>query len=126
MKDPVSYSPLVIELFDRRPHAGRMPEALDVFCGRAGDAARGVEVQVWIKCALQRIQATSFLAFGCPHTIAATSWWAQRIRGLAIEDAKQVSWQDAERTLEVPAEKRGKLLLIEDAMRFALQAAGTT
>jgi hypothetical protein len=27
------------------------------------------------------------------------------------------SWREAERVLEVPAEKRGKLLLLEDAVR---------
>jgi NifU-like protein involved in Fe-S cluster formation len=123
VKESMNYSPLVLELFDRRPHVGRMPEATDVYLGRGRDAARGVDVQIWIKYTLQRIQATSFLAYGCPHTVAATSWWAQRVRGLQIDDAKQVIWQEAERALAVPPEKRGKLLVIEDAVRLALNAA---
>jgi NifU-like protein involved in Fe-S cluster formation len=124
MNEPDQYSPLVLELFGRRPHVGRMVEGVGVYSGRVGDASRGVDVQVWLKCAQQHIQATSFLAYGCPHTVAAASWWAQRLRGLPIEDAKHVTWQEAERALAVPPEKRGKLLLIEDAVRQALNVVG--
>jgi NifU-like protein involved in Fe-S cluster formation len=122
MKDPVTYTAEVLELFERRPYAGRMTAAPDVYSGRAGDVAKGIDMQFWIKFALGRIQATSFLAFGCPHVIAAGSWWAQRIRGLSIEDAKRVTWQEVEQALAIPAEKRGKLLVIEDAITAALGA----
>jgi NifU-like protein involved in Fe-S cluster formation len=121
--DTPDYNSLVLELFERRPHAGRMDAATDVFIGRAGEQARGVEVQYWLKCAAGRVQATSFLAYGCPHAIAAASWWAQRVRGLKLSDAEQVGWREAEEVLSVPAEKRGRLLVIEDAMRTALRSA---
>ena len=119
----VEYSPLVMDLFERRPHAGRMALTLGVHAGRAGEATRGAEVQFWLKCTLGRIQATSFLAYGCPHTIASASWWAQRVRGLQLGEAEQVGWQEVEYALSVPAEKRGRLLTVEDAMRAALKAA---
>jgi NifU-like protein involved in Fe-S cluster formation len=121
--DSSDYNSLVLELFERRPHAGRMETASDVFVGRAGEQARGVEVQFWLKCAGGRIQATSFLAYGCPHSIAAASWWAQRVRGLKVSDAEQVGWREAEEVLSVPPEKRGRLLTVEDGMRTALNAA---
>ncbi len=117
------YSSLVLELFDRRPHAGRMEAAPGVFSGRAGERARGVEVQFWLKCAAERIQATSFLAYGCPYTIAAASWWAQRVRGMRLNEAEQIGWREAEQVLSVPVEKRGRLLVVEDAMRMGVQAA---
>jgi nitrogen fixation NifU-like protein len=117
------YNSLVLDLFERRPHAGEMATAADVFIGRAGEQARSVEVQFWLKCAAGRIQATSFQAYGCPHSIAAASWWAQRVRGLKLADAEQVGWREAEELLSVPPEKRGRLLVVEDAMRMALKAA---
>jgi len=119
----LDYNSLVLDLFDRRPHAGKMADATDVFIGRAGEPGRGVDVQFWLKCAGGRIQATSFQAYGCPHSIAAASWWAQRVRGLKSSDAEQVGWREAEQVLGVPPEKRGRLLVVEDAMRMALKAA---
>jgi nitrogen fixation NifU-like protein len=117
------YSSVVLDLFDRRPHAGKMTTSADVFVGRAGEQSRGVDVQFWLKCTAGRIQATSFQAYGCPHSIAAASWWAQRVRGLKLADAEQVGWREAEEVLSAPAEKRGRLLVVEDAMRMALKAA---
>lgn len=117
------YNSLVLDLFERCPHAGKMASAADVFIGRAGEQSRSVEVQFWLKCTAGRIQATSFQAYGCPHSIAAASWWAQRVRGLKLTDAEQVGWREAEELLAVPAEKRGRLLVVEDAMRMALKTA---
>jgi len=117
------YNSLVLDLFDRRPHAGKMATAADVFIGRAGEQTRGIDVQFWLKCAGGRIQATSFQGYGCPHSIAAASWWAQRVRGLKLADAEQVGWREAEEVLSVPPEKRGRLLVVEDAMRMALKEA---
>lgn len=119
----LDYSPTVLDLFVRRPFAGRMLPAPDIVSGQAGEKARGAQVQFWLKCAGPRIQAISFLAYGCPHTVAAASWWAQRVQGLSLNDAKQAGWREAEQALSIPVEKRGRLLVVEDALRAALQAA---
>jgi len=124
MAATLEYSATVLDLFARRPFAGRMPPTPGVVTGEAGERALGAQVQFWLKCSGQRIQAVSFLAYGCPHTIAAASWWAPRVQGLSLNDAKQVGWREAEQALSIPTEKRGRLLVVEDAMHAALQAAG--
>jgi len=116
------YSALVLHLFDRLPHAGRMEPAVDVAEGHAGGQMDGVEVRFWLKCAGGRIQATSFLAFGCPHTIAAAAWMAQRARGLHLDELEATDWRQAEQILGIPAEKRGRLLIVEDALKAAALA----
>jgi NifU-like protein involved in Fe-S cluster formation len=100
----VTYHPQVVELFRRLPFAGSMDPAVGVFTGAAGGQGYGAEVRFWLKCAGNRIQAISFQAFGCPHTIAAAAWVAQRARGLTLE-------------------KRGRLLIVEDALLTASKSA---
>jgi NifU-like protein involved in Fe-S cluster formation len=54
--------------------------------------------------------------FGCPHTIAAASWAADWLRGGPAERLGRLDIQSMRRALEVPTEKLGKLLRIEDAL----------
>jgi NifU-like protein involved in Fe-S cluster formation len=116
------YNELVLQLFSRLPHAGRMPSADDVGEGHAGSPVEGAEVRFWLKCSAGRIQATSFLAYGCPHTVAAAAWMAQRARGLQLDAVASADWRAAESVLEIPPEKRGRLLIVEDALRAAALA----
>ncbi len=116
------YSALVMHLFERLPHAGRMESAPDVVEGHAGGKLEGAEVRFWLKCVGARIQATSFLAYGCPHTIAAAAWMAQRARGMQLMDVERADWREAEQVLSIPPEKRGRVLIVGDALRAAAQA----
>lgn len=118
-----NYHPQVIELFQRLPFAGRMEPAADVFAGTAGGQGQGAEVHFWIKCSAGRIQAISFQAYGCPHTVAACAWMAQRARGLTLADVARTAWMQVERALAVPAEKRGRLLIVEDALLAVTKVA---
>jgi NifU-like protein involved in Fe-S cluster formation len=62
-----------------------------------------------------------FQALGCPHTLATASWLTMQLRGRHHGDAQPGAPQDWARTLGVPVEKLGRLLLIEDALHAALQ-----
>jgi len=117
------YHPQVVELFGRLPFAGRMQSGADVSTGAAGGQSFGAEVRFWLKCSGGRIQAISFQAFGCPHTIAAAAWVAQRARGLTLADVERTAWLEVEHALGVPPEKRGRLLIVEDALRAASKSA---
>jgi NifU-like protein involved in Fe-S cluster formation len=119
----VAYHPQVVELFQRLPFAGRMEAGAGVSTGTAGGHGQGAEVRFWVKCNGGRIQAISFQAFGCPHTIAAAAWVAQRARGLALAEIERIAWLEVERALSVPPEKRGRLLIVEDALKAAARSA---
>ncbi len=118
-----TYHPLVVELFQRLPFAGRMEPGAGVFTGAAGGQGQGAEVHYWLKCSGERIQVISFQAYGCPHTIAAAAWVAQRARGLSLADVERAAWLEVEHALAVPPEKRGRLLIVEDALRAAAKSA---
>ncbi|HYM35297.1 MAG TPA: iron-sulfur cluster assembly scaffold protein [Steroidobacteraceae bacterium] len=117
------YNSQVVELFDRTPFAGRMEPSLGVFVGTAGSPVDGTEVHFWLKAGGGRIQAISFRAYGCPHTIAAAAWVAQHARGLALGEVENTQWLEVERALAVPPQKRGRLLIVEDALKAAVKAA---
>jgi NifU-like protein involved in Fe-S cluster formation len=100
-----------------------MDSGAGVFVGTAGSQAEGAEVRFWLKSGGGRIQAISFRAYGCPHTIAAAAWVAQHARGLMLADVDRTTWLEVERALAIPPQKRGRLLIVEDSLKAAEKAA---
>ncbi len=98
--------------------------------GRPGLVAGEAEdraLHVWVRFELQLaegvIEAAGFQAFGCPHTIAAASAVAEWLEGRAVEAARQLDVKAVCAELEVPVEKLGKLLRIEDAVAACWRGA---
>ena len=112
-----AYSPLVIEHFDHPRNVGRFAVAPDVIEASAGRVEQGAVFCLSAKVSAETIQALSVQAYGCPHCIAAASWLSEQLVGKTPAELLDWSWRDAERALQVPAEKRGRLLLLEDAVR---------
>ncbi len=117
------YHPQVEELFRHTPFAGAMEPGMGVFVGSAGSQMEGTEVRFWLKAGGGRVQAVSFQAYGCPHTIAVASWMAHHVRGLELAEVERTAWLEVERALAVPPQKRGRLLIVEDALKSAVKAA---
>lgn len=111
------YNALVVEHFERPRNLGRWAPAQDVVVGEAGRPAEGVRFVLSGKIADSRLREPRFEAYGCPHCIAAGSWLTQELEGATCEDLERWSWRQAAETLAVPAEKRGRLLILEDAVR---------
>ncbi|HLS82222.1 MAG TPA: iron-sulfur cluster assembly scaffold protein [Steroidobacter sp.] len=116
------YSASVVEHFGRPHNPGRLPEGPDVLYGTAGDESHGARFALSARIAAGRIAEARFEAYGCPHCIAAASWLTTRLTGAALEDLERWSWREAATALDVPAEKRGRLLILEDAVRALARA----
>jgi NifU-like protein involved in Fe-S cluster formation len=116
------YHPLVIEHFARPRHVGRFASAADVIAASAGDPEQGVRFDLSARVRDDRIVAVRFEVYGCPHCIAAGSLLSERLHGSTQDDLRSWSWRKAADELDIPAEKRGRLLVLEDAVR-ALSAA---
>ncbi len=67
------------------------------------------------------IGSVRFLAFGCPHVIAVCQWVAERAVGLTVEPRLPENVQALRRRFEVPVEKLGRLLVVEDAWAAAVR-----
>lgn len=113
-----AYNPLVRELFFGMK-AASIPEPAggEWVVGEAGS----IEIGTWVRFALHlqrgRVTETRFKAYGCPHTLAATAWFAGQMREKALTDVLAKGVQEVVRQLEVPPEKLGRLLIVEDALR---------
>ena len=118
----MNYSALTLHLFETAGGAGTLAGP-DVYRGAAGSRAQGTWVQFDVQVDSGNIRSTRFLVFGCPHSIAVSAWVAEHAAGHAPWSALPESVQALSDRFEVPPEKRGRLLIIEDAWVAALTAA---
>ncbi|MBM4219253.1 MAG: hypothetical protein FJ171_06375 [Gammaproteobacteria bacterium] len=118
------YSATVRSHFRSLAGAGDLPPA-------AGAAVSGEAVALdrlaWVRFAVRidagRIVDCRFRAFGCPHTLAAASLVAGRLRGAPIDALPAFDAGTLACELDAPAEKMGRLLVVEDALRHLLANA---
>jgi cysteine desulfurase len=116
-----SLSPLARQYFEALPGAGAMSPGPGVFQATAG----GPEHEAWIRFHLEVTQgivkAALFQGWGCPHTLGVTAWLTGQLPGRSMTDlmpGTPSAWLQA---LEVPVEKLGRLLVVEDALRAVFQ-----
>ena len=88
--------------------------------GLVAGEAEDRTLHVWVRFQLQIVDgvvaAAGFQVFGCPHTVAAASAVADWLEGRAVAEAGKLDVKAVCAELEVPIEKLGKLLRIEDAV----------
>ena len=114
----MQYSQIVADYFVRPVNAGTLPDnAGPVISASAGDRMHGTEVVFHVRPRDGEIAAITFQVFGCPHTIAACSLATERLAGQPVEALVELTAKSLAATLDVPVEKMGRLLLIEDALR---------
>ena len=94
--------------------------------GLVAGEAEDRTLHVWVRFQLQIVDgvvaAAGFQAFGCPHTLAAASAVAEWLEGRPVEEARTLDVKAVCAELEVPVEKLGKLLRIEDAVAACCRA----
>ena len=119
----MTYNALTLQYFETAPGAGVLGGS-GVYRGAAGDRTQGTWVQFDVQVDPGTIRAASFLAFGCPHTIAVSAWVAEHTVGHQVSaSCLPESVQRLSERFAVPIEKRGRLLIVEDAWLAALAAA---
>ena len=105
------YSALVRELFEKPRHAGELANAAVVEL-----AQQGVRIRLALSQADGRIQSLRFLAYGCPHVIAACESFCRTFEGGPVAAMGGFRAADIMRDLSVPVEKTGRILVLEDAV----------
>jgi len=120
----MEYNSAVQRRFAAPTHARELPSGEP---GLVAGEAEDRSLHVWVRFELQIVDGTvaaaGFQAFGCPHTIAAASVVAEWLEGRSVEAARKLDVQAVCAELEVPIEKRGKLLRIEDAVAACWRGA---
>lgn len=117
------YSDLVTRHFDAPANVGPLGGAADnVFTGSAGHREHGTRVCFEARIDAGRIQEIAFQAYGCPHTIAACSLATQRLAGQPAAALQEFDPQGVMSELQVPVEKTGRMLLVQDALHHCFRA----
>ena len=122
----MNYNELTLRHFATALHAGELHGAA-VRRGTAGDRASGTWVQFDVQCdpgpgGAAVVRAVKFRAFGCPHVIAVADWLSGQAVGRDALPGLPVSVAALQQRFAVPTEKRGRLLLVEDAWIAAFSA----
>jgi NifU-like protein involved in Fe-S cluster formation len=106
------YSKRVRELFAAPAHAGSLDSATS-----ATVMDQGVRVRLFADVAAGEIRTLRFQAWGCPHVVAAAEAFCAGYEGKSASTLLEFSASDLMQSLPVPAEKTGRILVIEDAVR---------
>lgn len=113
----MDYSAEVRRRFEAPARAGEFPSgASGVVTASAEDRSLNVWVRFQVQARTGNIADLRFSVFGCPHTIAAADWIAERLQGAPVAALRRLDLPAAARALAIPRDKAGKLLLIEDAL----------
>ena len=88
--------------------------------GLVSGEAEDRTLNVWIRFQLRilhgAIHTVRYNVYGCPHTVAAAEWTAERLEGRPAGALDELSMRTCLEILGIPVEKLGKLLLLEDAL----------
>ena len=120
----------VRRLFAALAHAGEPAAAapagasVRLACGEAGREQHGARVRFTLQLDGRRLVAVRYRAYGCPYTLAACEWLAQRLESGAPDALGGPT--DWAQQLQIPAAKLGRLLVVEDALRAAWATADKT
>jgi len=85
--------------------------------GEAGGPGREVWIRFRLRVEAGRVCEAAYHVYGCPHTMAAAAWLAEQVQGRAVADVVPGTPQEWAAALGIPAEKLGRLLTLEDALR---------
>jgi hypothetical protein len=128
----VTYNELTRRYFEQPARVGTLAGS-DCYRGAAGSRSAGTWVQFDVRLTRTglraRVREARFLAFGCPHVIAAAGLVAEGGEGEgggqggAPEPRLPHSIHSLRERLDAPVEKLGRLFVVEDAWIAALRAA---
>jgi hypothetical protein len=120
----------VRRLFAALAHAGEPAAAgpagatVRLACGEAGREQHGARVCFTLQLDGRRLVGVRYRAYGCPYTLAACEWLAQRLEsGCPDPIGGPTDWA---LELQIPPAKLGRLLVVEDALRAACATADKT
>lgn len=125
----VSYNEAVRKRFADPQYAGDLEGSFDGTLTAdvsASEAGAHIVISAGIRDGV--IAAMVFRAWGCPHLIAAADLACEQLQGQAAGRLEDRDLADITRELAVPAEKAGRILLLEDALAklWAQYGAGKT
>ncbi len=111
-----AYSPGVLEHFAHPVHAGDLQARYPVEArGEATEAGGGCQILLTAGSDGNSFREVRYRVLGCPHIIAAAEELCRSAEGQPVSALKTFDRSDLMALLDVPVEKTGRILLLEDA-----------
>lgn len=121
----LSYSEILKDHLARPRHAGELSDA-NASAERVNPVC-GDRLCLYMRLEGERIEAASFLAYGCAPTLACGSALAEMLGGMSIVDALRLQREDLVRALGgLPHRKQHAAALAIETLRAALGDAQST
>ena len=111
------YNSAVRDCFASPDHAGRAKGDIAAFF-----EDQGMRIRLSASVQDSTITELRFLAWGCPHVIAASETFCRQYEGRAVTELELFATDQIMQDLAVPVEKTGRILVLEDTVR-SLRAA---
>ncbi len=111
------YADSVARLFHDLRHARLLSASAAVRVIAVGQRAEGATAIWQVHVDAGQVKAVGYQAYGCPHFLAACEWLARWLEGRQVTGLSSWQWREMEAALQVPAAKRGRLLLLDDVVR---------
>lgn len=121
---PLKLGSTAVACYHERSRAG-IPSGADWLLGQAGVPRDGTWVRFGARLAGGRIIDARYEVFGCPAAVAAAAWAADRVVGATPATIASLAGREIAEALELPVEKTGVALVVEDALKDAFAAAGS-
>jgi NifU-like protein involved in Fe-S cluster formation len=96
-----------------------------LFSGMAGSVEQGTVIDFSVGLSDKKMCDVGFRAYACPHIIAACSLMADHLDGQPAERLTDPGLPDVLKELEIPVEKAGKILILQDALRACYDQLGS-
>ena len=114
------YNKVVMDHFRNPRNVGTIEDANGV--GEVGNPLCGDMMTIYLKIQNDRIEDIKFQTFGCGSAIAVSSMLTEIAKGKTLEEAKEISWQQASEALGgLPPVKTHCSVLAVDGLRAAIQ-----
>src|SRR6185437_16280082 len=84
--------------------------------GEAGGPGQETWVRFHLTVADDIVKAARFKAYGCPHTLKVAEWLVGQLPGRRRDQGIPGNPAGWAQTIDVPTEKLGRLLTVEDAL----------
>lgn len=118
----MAYSKEVLDHYENPRNVGTLDKkALDVGTGLVGAPACGDVMRLQIKVEDGVIKEARFKTYGCGSAIAASSLATEWLKGMTLEEAREVKNKDIASHLSLPPVKIHCSVLAEDAIRAAIE-----
>lgn len=118
----MAYSKEVLDHYENPRNVGTLDKkALDVGTGLVGAPACGDVMRLQIKVEDGVIKEARFKTYGCGSAIAASSLATEWLKGMTLEQAREVKNKDIASHLSLPPVKIHCSVLAEDAIRAAIE-----